>query len=120
MARTPRRYARFSITGLAVAALVMATASPALADAIDGEWCGPSGQRLAIDGPKIVTPGGNAITGNYSRHAFSYRVPANEPGAGTNVSMVLINEHNLELTRSQSPPAQGGQPERWRRCKFTS
>src|SRR5262245_16090896 len=53
-------------------------AAEARADAIDGEWClGPA--HFAIDGPNILTPGGNRIQGNYSRHGFLYVVPANEP-----------------------------------------
>ena len=64
---------------------------PALADAIDGEWClGTS--HFAIDGPNILTPGGSRIQGNYSRHGFAYVVPTNEPGAGVEISMVLLNE----------------------------
>src|SRR5690348_6355890 len=71
--------------------------SRALADAIDGEWCfGTS--HFAIDGPNILTPGGNRIQGNYSRHGFTYVVPVNEAGAGGEVNMVLLNEEMVSLT----------------------
>jgi hypothetical protein len=85
------------------------------ADAIDGQWClGPS--HFAIEGPNILTPGGNRIQGNYSRHAFAYVVPASEPGAGGEIDMTLLNEETVQLTRK----GQTSPPEIWRRCKPTS
>ena len=33
---------------------VVALASPALADAIDGNWCRADGKRMSIEGPAIV------------------------------------------------------------------
>ena len=89
--------------------------TPARADAIDGEWCLGS-SHFAIDGPSILTPGGNRIQGNYSRHGFFYVVPANEPGAGGEIDMVLLNEETVRLTRK----GQTSGPEIWRRCKPTS
>jgi hypothetical protein len=88
--------------------------APARADAIDGQWCLGS-SHFEIDGPNIRTPGGNRIIGNYDRHGFTYIVPANEPGAGTQIIMVLLNEETVRLTRAQGPA-----PEIWRRCKPTS
>ena len=44
---------------------------------------------MSIRGPDIVTPGGHNIRGDYSRHSFSYVVPAGESGAGETVSMIL-------------------------------
>jgi hypothetical protein len=90
-------------------------ASSARGDAIDGEWClGTS--HFAIDGPSILTPGGNRIQGAYSRHGFVYVVPGNEAGAGSEISMILLNEENVQLTRA----GQVKSPEIWRRCKPTS
>jgi hypothetical protein len=87
----------------------------ARADAIDGQWCqGPS--HFVIEGPSILTPGGNRIQGSYSRHGFIYIVPANEPGAGGEIDMVLLNEETVQLTRKGQATA----PEIWRRCKPTS
>jgi hypothetical protein len=100
---------------LVVACVLLGSiASPARADAIDGQWClGTS--HLAIDGPKIRTPSGNEIVGNYDRHGFTYVVPANEAGAGTQVVMVLLNEETVRLTRGEASPF-----EIWRRCRPTS
>lgn len=88
----------------------LALASPALADAIDGNWCRDDGKRMAIDGPSIVTPGGHKITGDYSRHAFSYVVPGGEPGAGATVSIQLLSEHLAHARQGNGPV------EEWRRC----
>src|SRR5215510_10551258 len=92
---------------------VVADAGPARADAIDGQWC-LGASHFEISGPNIRTPGGNAITGNYDRHGFTYVVPSNEDGAGTQIVMVLLNEETIRLTRGTSSP------ETWRRCKPVS
>lgn len=97
--------------GLALAAFVVTWAGAARADKIDGDWCRGAGMRLSIDGPQIVTPGGNRIQGNYYRHYFSYVVPPTEPGAGGTVNMVLLNPDTVELTPSGAGPAQT-----WLRC----
>jgi hypothetical protein len=88
-------------------------ASPAHADAIDGQWC-LGGSHFEINGPNIRTPGGNEMTGEYNRHGFRYVVPANEQGAGTQIVMVLLNEETMHLTRGASAP------ETWKRCKPVS
>ena len=88
-----------------------ALAGPALADAIDGNWCHNDGRRFSIRGPEIVTPGGKQIEGNYSRHFFSYTVPAPEPGAGQVVEMSLLNENTVRLRLGED-----GTPETWVRC----
>ena len=88
------------------------TAGIAAADAIDGHWCAADGRYLSIQGPQIVTPGGAKMDGNYSRHGFSYVVPAREPGAGETASMTLVNEQTVHLALG----AAGGAPQVWRRC----
>jgi len=92
---------------------LVAGASLARADAIDGQWCFGS-SHFEINGPNIRTPGGNDIIGNYDRHGFSYVVPASEQGAGTEVVMVLLNEETVHLTRGRATP------ETWKRCKPVS
>ena len=64
-----------------------------LADVIDGDWCRADGKRMKIHGPEIVTPGGNQTRGDYTRHSFSYVIPAGEAGAGENVSIILLSEY---------------------------
>lgn len=88
--------------------------SAALADVIDGHWC-RGASSFTIEGPTIITPGGNRIGGKHTRHSFSYIVPANETGAGTEVAMMLQDEETLRLLRDGV-----AETEIWRRCKVTS
>ena len=96
------------------ASVLLLLAGPAFADAIDGNWCHTDGRRFSIRGPEIVTPGGKRMEGNYSRHWFSYTVPAPEPGAGQTISMTLANENTVYLQRGES--AAGAPQETWIRC----
>jgi hypothetical protein len=96
------------IAALAVSVL----AGPALADAIDGNWCHTDGRRFSIRGPEIVTPGGKLMEGNYSRHWFSYTAPAPEPGAGQTIFMTLADENTVHLRLGDQTSA----PETWVRC----
>ncbi|MBS28917.1 MAG: hypothetical protein CL566_08365 [Alphaproteobacteria bacterium] len=74
------------------AVLMMLAAPPAHADAIDGNWCNPDNDNLEIQGPRIITPGGNRIAGDYDRHGFRYVIPADEARAGVEVDMDLIDD----------------------------
>ena len=93
--------------------LLVGLSTAALADAIDGDWCHSNGKRMSIHGPEIVTPGGKQTQGDYSRHFFSYVVPAGEAGAGETVAITLLGEY---LAHSR----QGGTDapvQEWRRCQ---
>ena len=98
----------------ALAALVSSlAATAAYADAIDGDWCRADGKRMAIRGPEIVTPGGQQTHGDYSRHAFSYVVPAGEPGAGDKVAIVLLSEYLAQARQGgDNAPVQ-----EWKLCQ---
>lgn len=100
---------------LAFLALSTATlfSAPARADAIDGDWC-HGGLHMEINGSSIVTPGRNKVDGQYFRYRFNYIVPANEPGAGSEVTMVMIRGQEIVHLRRAG---QTGDPEVWRRCK---
>jgi hypothetical protein len=93
--------------------LLFGFSTAALADAIDGDWCHSNGKRMSIHGPEIVTPGGKQIQGDYSRHFFSYVVPAGESGAGETVSITLLGEY---LAHSRQGAADAPVQE-WRRCQ---
>lgn len=99
------------------AAAALSSAGPARADAVDGDWCFADGRRMSIDGPKIITPARTRAQGDYDRHAFSYVVPKNDPGAGTVVSMVVIDDDTLYLNqgKKESFPVEKPQ-EVWHRC----
>jgi hypothetical protein len=94
-----------------------AIASPARADAIDGDWC-KGADHMLIEGSNILTPGRNAIKGDYGRYRFSYVVPANEPGAGGDVKIVMIRGQEILHVNRPGTPADA--PEVWRRCKPVS
>lgn len=104
-------FARIKAIGPAIALTLLA--GPAFADAIDGSWCHTDGRRFSIRGPEIVTPAGKRMEGDYSRHAFSYRVPAPEPDAGQTIFMMLLNEETVHLRRGEAASAP---QETWTRC----
>ena len=54
------------------------------------------------------------MQGNYSRHAFSYIVPAAEQGAGAQVAMVLVDDDTIHL-RADTTAVQI-----WHRCELVS
>ena len=95
----------------AVSVLLLLSATAARADAIDGDWC-LNAKSMSIHGPDIVTPGGQRMKGDYTRHSFTYTVPASEPGAGEIVTMILRGEYLLHV-RQGGPDAP---LQEWRRC----
>ncbi len=89
----------------------------ARADAIDGHWCYADGRLMSITGPRIVTPQGSEISGDYRRHFFTYHVPAAEPAVGTVVFMNQLNEQTIHVRRGADlATAETAAPETWRRC----
>ena len=104
---------------VAVALLVAIGTFEARADAIDGEWC-REGRHFVIEGSNIITYGGTRMTGDYTRHSFSYRVPAPEPEAGLQIDMQLHSETTLELFRRPGGAAASAAGEIWNRCRVTS
>ena len=99
------------LTG-SICAVSLGIAHPALADAIDGDWCRADGKRMTIRGSAIVTPGGQQTKGDYDRHSFSYVVPAGEPGAGAMMSIQLLHEYLAHAREGAGAPVQ-----EWRRCQ---
>ena len=106
-----------ALARIAFAALFAAGVSPAFADKIDGNWCGPDGRRFTIDGPSIVTEDGFHAQGRYTRHAFAYLIPEPNKSAGQQVSMLLLNENTVNrwIGDADSAPI-----EVWKRCDVTS
>src|SRR5260370_39336720 len=81
-----------ALSSLATVGFLGLWSTLARADVIDGDWCNAEGKQMTIRGPEIVTPGGKQTRGDYTRHSFSYVIPAGEPGAGETVSIILRNE----------------------------
>jgi len=95
---------------------LMLGAEPALADAIDGEWCSDDGRHVSIQGPTIVTPAGTRLQGSYTRHSFAYTVPSNEPNSGEDVAMRLLSETAVQVRFGPAErPVQT-----WHRCTQTT
>lgn len=91
--------------------------APAMADAIDGDWCFSDGRHFSIDGPKIVTPAGTRMMGDYGRHSFLYTTPDAEAGAGQLVTMILLNDNAVQLTTSEGASGTAKSPiQIWQRC----
>lgn len=105
---------RHVVSKLSIAALGLGLMSvPAFADQIDGDWCSPEGKHVNIKGPAVKTPGGTQMSGNYTRHAFSYVVPAAEPNPGSTIFMSQLNDTTVQV-REGTPVAQ---PVIWKRCE---
>jgi hypothetical protein len=102
---------------LAPLLLQLLWANEARADAIDGHWCHPDGRLMSIAGPRIITPQGSEISGDYRRHLFTYHVPAGEPAAGTVVFMTQLNQQTIQVRRGADlAAAKVAAPETWQRC----
>ena len=101
-----------ALTASASFVMLLTSVHISLADVIDGDWCRADGKRMKIRGPDIVTPGGNQTRGDYTRHSFSYVVPAGEVGAGESVSIILLSEYLAHARQgSDTAPVQV-----WNRC----
>lgn len=100
---------------MVIAGLAIGFASPALADQIDGDWCATvEVAHFTIAGSSITTPAGTQTSGDYTRHAFSYVVPAGDPGAGERIDMRQLNEQEIMVSVA------GSEPVLWRRCEVIS
>lgn len=106
------------------AALVLAliaSATPALADRIDGTWCLPNSRdRMTIDGPSVITPAGNEVTARYTRHAIEYDVPDGERPHQGRIHAEQLDENRIDVSRirkvQKEPPAH----DIWLRCEGVS
>ena len=97
-----------------IAGLIFCNVFTAHADEIDGDWCSPDDtKRLSISGPKVITPSGNQITGNYGRHTFSYIAPEGDLQAGSTVFMRQLSEEQVQVA------VDDGKSELWHRCRLS-
>jgi len=101
---------------VAIAGTLLIAPGSARADAIDGSWCHAGGKRLSIEGPRIVTPGGTRMTGDYDRHGFAYVVPPGEPGNGKRMVLVLEDEDTMHMGEGIGDRIAPGHAETWHRC----
>ena len=101
---------------IAAALAIPLFAVPARADAIDGNWCSAEGLHVLIKGSSVTTPSGAQISGDYSRHNFSYTAQPGEADAGAKILMRLAGETRVYV----SVDGKGGEPQVWKRCEAVS
>jgi hypothetical protein len=88
-------------------------ATPASADAIDGDWCLAS-KHLSVKGSEITLPTGTKIQGQNNHHEFLYQVPVGQADAG---SLIYLQQQNEEMmTRYQVKNGKAVDGESWMRC----
>ncbi|MDH3740530.1 MAG: hypothetical protein OER56_02935 [Hyphomicrobiales bacterium] len=107
------------LTVLACLGLVVSTET-ANADQIDGSWCSLAGERMTIEGSRVITPSGKTVEGNYSRHHFSYVVPEGNALAGARISAKQINDENVMVEVFGNAQQTPDSISVWKRCKLVS
>ncbi len=105
---------------LATAFVLFDQITPARADQIDGQWCSPSGETMSISGSDVVTPAGNKVTAEYSRHRINYQIPDGEPHAGGKIYADQIDDEHIRVTRIKKVQIEPGTHDTWTRCEFVS
>lgn len=105
--------------GFGIIALLMS--GSAWADAIDGTWCADKDHRqITIQGASASFPGGQKISGDYTRHSFLYEVPPPLAQAGQKIDMRLMGETVLRAITISADGQTRSEPEIWRRCEQIS
>ena len=106
------------------AALVLVgalSATPALADQIDGTWCKPnSNDRMSINGPRVITPEGNEVTARYSRHDIEYDVPEGERPVGGRIHAEQLDDNRIDVSRIKKDQKEPPAHDIWKRCRDMS
>jgi hypothetical protein len=102
---------KLTVLGAFVMLAAILLDQPVQADAIDGNWCF-KGRFLSIDGPKMLTPGGKTINGEYDRHGFIYKAPSGEKEAGAMVFIASIDDETMEFRVGSDKE----KPQIWHRC----
>jgi len=106
---------------LCAISLGIAGVSVARADAIDGTWCSERDhQQMTIKGTEAFLPGGRRVTGDYSRHRFSYVIPMPDAEAGRIKLLRLMGERSMMSVSAKPDGTEPSEPESWKRCELTS
>jgi hypothetical protein len=103
---------------LSALAFVFLASGQARADAIDGDWCNQDGSNIFIEGSSIRLSDGTVVTGNNTRHAFSYVAPPGDFEAGKEIYFKQRSEE--EMRRVRDPQAMPEHADIWQRCRNTS
>ena len=105
---------------LLAAFALFATTTIAFADQIDGTWCSPSGQSITIQGPRIVTPGGNVVKGRYNRHHADFELPEGEANSGSRMNADQLNDEQIRVIVIGEEPSANQPSGIWTRCQVIS
>lgn len=91
----------------------------AMADSVNGSWCGPEGRQFEISYETVKFPDGTEVNGDYDHHHYLFKMPPLLQWEGAEVDVVLgpqdiayvryISDIGLELL---------SEPEIWTRCKL--
>jgi hypothetical protein len=91
------------------------------ADSIDGTWCSERDHhQMTIKGTEAFLPGGRRVTGEYSRHRFSYLIPVPDAEAGRITLLRLMGERTMMSVSAKPDGTEPSEPENWKRCELTS
>jgi len=113
-----KRIARIGLTAIS---LLMGSHARAFADAIDGTWCSERDHRpMTITGPDALLSGGRHVTGDYSRHRFSFTIPLPDAEAGRVMMLRLMGERLMVSITAAPDGSTPSEPEQWKRCELTS
>jgi hypothetical protein len=102
---------------LTATVILITTAQPSLADRIDGDWCSPRGQSISVNGPNVVTPGGQTVVANYDRHHVDFEIPEGEPSSGDRFSADQLNHEEISVSIVPARDARTGKAVIWTLCK---
>ena len=108
------------LLGLILALGAAPGGNDAQAGGLDGAWCSPDGQRLALQGDRVITPSGREVAGSYLKDAFRFRMPQGEWAAGAEIWLEPKGPDAARVSRLRD--TQSGPPphDLWRRCDAIS
>ena len=108
------------MVALAVCAMTFLSGGTAMADSINGIWCGQDGQRTEISYEEVKLSDGTEVYGDYDRHHYVFKMPPHGEWAGATVDLVLGSE-DVVFARyiSESGEELLSEPEKWTRCQST-
>lgn len=75
---------------------------------------------MSINGSNVVTPAGNKVTAEYSRHRINYKIPDGEPNAGGKIYADQIDDGHIRVTVIKKVQIEPGAHDTWTRCEIVS
>ena len=75
---------------------------------------------MSINGPNVITPDGNKVIAEYSRHRINYEIPHGERHAGGKIYADQIDDEHIRVTLIKKVQVEPGAHDTWTRCAFVS